>query len=560
MKSITQDMKYRQSLVSFAHKHGVSRASRKYNKARSYIYFWLSRYNGTIESLACRSRRPHSHPKQHTENEICLLRRMRRRNPDLGLCELWWRLREKGYTRTIVSMYRVLRRLNLQPAPAHKSKYVPKPYEQMLYPGQRVQIDVKHVPSACLVGNAKGQANRSHRISDCRLGRRSSAGGPPYPPPARPLPSAKLEAYTHLGWKSRSALPYYVKAMSDLEQYDYDLPRRLIAQAPLARRADARLLVVDRASGTFSHRHVRDLPEILLPGDCVVLNDTRVIPARLVGYRTQTRGHWEGLFLEANKEGMWRLLSKTRGRLAPGETVTLVNNEGQDDIRLCMGAPQAEGEWIVRPASTEDPMTILQRVGRVPLPPYIRKGEMVDADCEAYQTVYARNPGAVAAPTAGLHFTDALLERLAKAGVTLAWVTLHVGLGTFKPIVCDALSEHRMHAEWARVEEETVGRIKAARQRGGRVVAIGTTVVRVLETAARDGPLRPLAGRTDLFIRPPYEFKAVDALMTNFHLPRTTLLVLAYTFGGRELISRAYREAIREEYRFYSYGDAMLIL
>lgn len=150
-------MKYRQSLVSFAHKHGVSRASRKYNKARSTIYFWLSRYNGTIESLACRSRRPHSHPKQHTENELGLLRRMRRRNPDLGLCELWWHLREKGYTRTIVSMYRVLRRLNLQPAPAHKSKYTPKPYEQMLYPGQRVQIDVKYVPSACLSGDAKGQ-------------------------------------------------------------------------------------------------------------------------------------------------------------------------------------------------------------------------------------------------------------------------------------------------------------------------------------------------------------------------------------------------------------------
>lgn len=157
MESITQDMKYRQSLVSFAHKHGVSRASRKYNKARSTIYFWLSRYNGTIESLACRSRRPHSHPKQHTENELALLRRMRRRNPDLGLCELWWHLREKGYTRTIVSMYRILRRLSLQPAPAHKSKYVPKPYEQMLFPGQRVQIDVKYVPSTCLVGDAKGK-------------------------------------------------------------------------------------------------------------------------------------------------------------------------------------------------------------------------------------------------------------------------------------------------------------------------------------------------------------------------------------------------------------------
>ncbi len=290
------------------------------------------------------------------------------------------------------------------------------------------------------------------------------------------------------------------------------------------------------------------------------MNDTKVIPARLVGYRTNTGGRWEGLFLESTHEGLWRLISRTRGRLVPGETVTLLNPQGQDDIRLRMGVPQSEGEWIVRPESGEDAMTILQRVGRVPLPPYIRKGEMVDADREAYQTVFARTPGAVAAPTAGLHFTELLLQKIEKAGVSIAWLTLHVGVGTFKPIVSQTLGEHRMHAEWAQLSEETVGRIQAARQRGGRVVAVGTTVVRVLETAALDGPLRPFAGCTSLFIRPPYGFKAVDALLTNFHLPRTTLLVLAYTFGGRDLIARAYQEAIREEYRFYSYGDAMLIL
>lgn len=348
--------------------------------------------------------------------------------------------------------------------------------------------------------------------------------------------------------------------MAELDQYDYNLPRHLVAQAPLARRADARLLVVDRATDQFHHRYVRDLPEILLPGDCLVLNDTKVLPARLIGYRTATGGHWEGLFLEAAEGGLWRLLCKTRGRLTPGETVTLLDNEGKDDIRLAMGAPQAEGAWVVRPESSEDTLAILNRLGRVPLPPYIRKGEMVETDRDAYQTVYAKSPGAIAAPTAGLHFTDPLLKRLESLGVVLAWVTLHVGAGTFRPIVADALAEHRMHAEWAQVTPETVARIQNAKQRGGRIVAVGSTSVRVLETAAQGGELKAFAGTTDLFIRPPYQFKVVDALMTNFHLPRTTLLVLVYTFGGQERIARAYQEAIREEYRFFSYGDAMLIL
>jgi S-adenosylmethionine:tRNA ribosyltransferase-isomerase len=199
-------------------------------------------------------------------------------------------------------------------------------------------------------------------------------------------------------------------------------------------------------------------------------------------------------------------------------------------------------------------------VGRIPLPPYIRKGEMVDADRDSYQTVYARTPGAVAAPTAGLHFTHSLLERLERQGVTLAWVTLHTGLGTFRPIEVSSLDEHKMHSEWAHLSQEMVDRILACRSRGGRVVAVGTTSVRVLESAAADGQLKPFTGMTELFIRPPYQFKAVDALMTNFHLPRTTLLVLVQTFGGEKLIMQAYEEAIREEYRFYSYGDAMLII
>ncbi len=348
--------------------------------------------------------------------------------------------------------------------------------------------------------------------------------------------------------------------MSELSQYDYELPRHLVAQSPLARRADARLMVVDRARNSLAHKHVRDLPEILEPGDYLVLNDTRVVPARLLGFRTQTGGRWEGLFLESGEQGMWRVMCKTRGKLTPGETVTLVDTEGREDTLLHLAARQPEGVWIVRPESEEDTFALLERVGRVPLPPYIRRGEMVEADRRNYQTVFAREPGAVAAPTAGLHFTGPLLRLLEARGITIGWITLHVGVGTFRPIETERLADHRMHTEWARLGPEAVAQIEAARRRGGRVVAVGSTSLRVLETAASDGTLRPFTGHTDLFVRPPYRFRAVDALMTNFHLPRTTLLVLVRTFGGDELIRRAYEEAIREEYRFYSYGDAMLIL
>jgi len=348
--------------------------------------------------------------------------------------------------------------------------------------------------------------------------------------------------------------------MSELAQYDYELPPHLIAQTPLPHRADARLMVVDRSRNSLKHKHIRDLPEFIRPEDCLVLNDTRVVPARLVGFRTQTRGRWEGLFLESDDQGLWRVMCKTRGKLVPGETVTLLNVRGQEDVVLHLGTQEPGGVWIVRPESDEERFALLERVGRVPLPPYIRKGEMVESDRKRYQTVFARSPGAVAAPTAGLHFTESLLRRIEEAGTRLCWITLHVGLGTFRPIETDRLAEHRMHAEWAHIGHETVARIEAARSRGGRVVAVGSTSLRVLETAGSDGVLKPFAGQTDLFVRPPYEFQAVDALLTNFHLPRTTLLVLVRTFGGDDLMRRAYDEAIREEYRFYSYGDAMLIL
>jgi S-adenosylmethionine:tRNA ribosyltransferase-isomerase len=349
-------------------------------------------------------------------------------------------------------------------------------------------------------------------------------------------------------------------AMPELDQYDYELPRHLIAQFPVAHRSDARLMVVDRETQSLTHKHVRDLPEILLKGDCLVLNDARVLPARLVGFRSATRGHWEGLFIESSPEGLWKVVCKTRGRPVPGESITLLNAKGGEDIRVVLVSSESEGVWVVRLESNEATYAILDRVGRVPLPPYIRKGEMVESDRQNYQTVYAKTPGAVAAPTAGLHFTPALLQTLEKQGVSVCFLTLKVGLGTFRPILGESLAEHRMHAEWGQLAPEAVTKIQSARQRGGRVIAVGTTTVRILETAARDGELKPFTGATDLFIRPPYEFRAVDSLMTNFHLPRTTLLVLVRTFGGDELIARAYEEAIREEYRFYSYGDAMLIL
>jgi S-adenosylmethionine:tRNA ribosyltransferase-isomerase len=310
----------------------------------------------------------------------------------------------------------------------------------------------------------------------------------------------------------------------------------------------------------LAHAHVRDLPELLRRGDCLVLNDTRVVPARLLGHRTTTGGRWEGLFLESTQEGLWLVLCKSRGKIKSGETITLINAQGQDDIRILMGVNQLGGVWVVRPESKEDTFALLDRVGRVPLPPYIRAGEMVDTDRQNYQTVYARSPGAVAAPTAGLHFTEPLLRGLEHMGVVLCYLTLHVGPGTFRPINAESLDEHRMHAEWGHLRQETVDTILGCRQGGGRVVAVGTTSVRLLETAARDGALKPFSGKTELFIRPPFAFHAVDALLTNFHLPRTTLLVLVRTFAGNDLISRAYAEAIREEYRFYSYGDAMLIL
>ncbi|MBP87800.1 MAG: tRNA preQ1(34) S-adenosylmethionine ribosyltransferase-isomerase QueA [Planctomycetaceae bacterium] len=348
--------------------------------------------------------------------------------------------------------------------------------------------------------------------------------------------------------------------MTEIDYYDYDLPKELIAQQPLAQRADARLLVVDRADESIEHYHVRDLPDLLRPTDSLVLNDTQVIPARLVGYRTRTGGRWSGLFLSADERGAWKVLGQTRGKLEPGESITLQDEPLNDRFELRLLAKLDGGAWAVKPEVEGDPLSLLQQVGRVPLPPYIRGGEMHEDDRERYQTVYADKPGAVAAPTAGLHFTDTLLTTIQQKGIGLSHVTLHVGIGTFRPIAVETLAEHQMHAEWGSIDEEVAAELNERRAAGGRILAVGTTAVRVLETAATDVGLKAWQGETDIFIRPPYTFKAVDALMTNFHLPKSTLLVLVRTVGGDALLRRAYEEAIREEYRFYSYGDAMLIL
>jgi S-adenosylmethionine:tRNA ribosyltransferase-isomerase len=337
---------------------------------------------------------------------------------------------------------------------------------------------------------------------------------------------------------------------------DYDLPPHLIAQEPCPQRDRSRLLVIRRKDGTLAHRQFRDLPELLAPGDLVVLNDTRVVLARLLGRRARTGGKWEGLFLRELPGGTWELLCQTRGRLVEGEEIVVEPGP----LRLTLVARTEEGRWAARPSDPAPVFTLLQQYGHVPLPPYVRKGRAGAADTERYQTVYARRPGAVAAPTAGLHFTPEVFAELGRRGIAQAFVTLHVGLGTFQPIQAEDVTKHPMHREWGELPAATVEALLACRKRGGRVVAVGTTAVRVLETVAATGAPRPWSGETDLYIYPPYPFRAIDALVTNFHLPRTTLLLLAAAFAGADLLFRAYRTAVEQEYRFYSYGDAMLIL
>jgi S-adenosylmethionine:tRNA ribosyltransferase-isomerase len=347
-----------------------------------------------------------------------------------------------------------------------------------------------------------------------------------------------------------------------LETYDYPLPTELIAQEPLPRRDASRLLVVRRNDATISHRSIRDLPELLQPGDCLVLNNSRVLPARLFGIRTKTGGKWEGLFLSVADSWNWRLIGQTRGYLRPGETVTiraLNANAGQPDLILQMIDREEDGVWRMEPNLSGSPVELLPMYGIVPLPPYIERSA-TEMDRDRYQTTYATRPGSVAAPTAGLHLTPELLQQCRQHGVSTAEVTLHVGVGTFRPVSVDDLSQHIMHAEWCEISAETACRLTEVRSRGGRIVAVGTTSARTLEAAYAHSGWNGWTGETKLFIRPPYELQAVDALLTNFHLPKSTLLMLVSAFASIELIQRSYAAAIAERYRFFSYGDAMLIL
>jgi len=338
----------------------------------------------------------------------------------------------------------------------------------------------------------------------------------------------------------------------DLEFFDLASDR--IAQRPIEPRDAARLLVLHRTSGGIEHRVFRDIVEYLRPGDALVRNDTRVIPARFFCQR-RSGGRVEALFLHADGGG-WHVLLKASGRLRASEQLQVCNAR----VSLRLRQMRARGEWVVEPQPPIEPHDLLERVGQTPLPPYIRRDPTPDAqDRERYQTVYARRPGAVAAPTAGMHFTDRLLEQLEQRGVHLVDVTLHVGLGTFAPITADDLSRHEMHAEWYHVPQEAADALRAVRHGGGRIIAVGTTSARVLESLGPQGP-HPDQGWTRLFIYPPYEFRNVDVLLTNFHLPGSTLLALVMAFAGEEATRQAYFEAIKRGYRFYSYGDAMLVV
>ncbi len=351
--------------------------------------------------------------------------------------------------------------------------------------------------------------------------------------------------------------------MDELSFYDYDLPPELIAREPLPRRDDSRMLVIDRRTEALQHQSVRELPEILRPGDRLVLNDTQVVPARLFGYRAATGGKWEGLFLGTLPSGQWRLIGHAGGKLRAGDVLVVVpahDTQPRGELTLGLVECDDEGIWTARPSSELPPLELLGRFGTVPLPPYMRRKLGSAVDWDRYQTAYARRPGAIAAPTAGLHFTPQLLAECQRRGIDRSFVTLHVGIGTFRPVAVERLEDHVMHSEWCEVPEETCGELQATRRSGGRIIAVGTTTVRTLETCGRDGSFRPWRGETGLFIRPPHEFRGVDALLTNFHLPRSTLFVLVCAFGGIELIRRAYESAVRERYRFYSYGDSMLIL
>jgi S-adenosylmethionine:tRNA ribosyltransferase-isomerase len=332
--------------------------------------------------------------------------------------------------------------------------------------------------------------------------------------------------------------------------FHYELPTELIAQEPLARRSDSQLLCYDRQSGRLSDRQFSDLPDLLNPDDLLVFNNTEVIPARLYGVKA-SGGKVE--ILVERLTGKQDCLAQVRASKSPKPGGILILEDGS---RLLVKGRQ--DSFFHLQAENGDLMGLLQRFGHIPLPPYITR-EDTEGDRRRYQTVFAESPGAVAAPTAGLHFDQNLLDRLEAAGIRSTTVTLHVGAGTFQPVRVDKIEDHLMHAEWLEVPQSACDAIAATKARGGRVIAVGTTAVRSLETAAQNGSLAPFSGDSRIFIYPPYEFRVVDAMITNFHLPESTLLMLVSAFAGHEQSLAAYRHAVAQRYRFFSYGDAMLL-
>ena len=333
----------------------------------------------------------------------------------------------------------------------------------------------------------------------------------------------------------------------------FDLPEELIAQTPLERRDSSRLLHLDKVTGELEHRHFYDLLDYLREGDCMVFNDSRVLPARLIGTRP-TGGSVELVLLRDLGEGRWECLSRPGRKTRPGTEILFGNGE----LKATVESVAEGGNRIVRFDYEGIFLEVLERLGKMPLPPYI-KAEL--ADQERYQTVYSREVGSAAAPTAGLHFTNELLDSIRAKGVKIAFVTLHVGLGTFRPVKADSILEHHMHSELCMMCEETAQILNQTRKNGGRVICVGTTSCRTLESlAGEDGSFAAGSKWTDIFIYPGYQFKAMDGLITNFHLPESTLVMLVSAFAGREKVLNAYAEAVRERYRFFSFGDAMCIM
>ena len=335
--------------------------------------------------------------------------------------------------------------------------------------------------------------------------------------------------------------------------FDFYLPEELIAQTPLERRDSSRLLTLDKCTGEIAHRHFYELPQLLRPGDCLVLNNSRVLPARLIGHRLPGGGACEVLLLTDKGDGLWECLVRPGRMLKRGAQVSF----GEGCLTATVEAEASGGNRLVRFHYQGIFLEVLEELGKMPLPPYIKE-ELQDN--ERYQTVYSKINGSAAAPTAGLHFTPELLRQIQEMGVKLCYVTLHVGLGTFRPVKAEDISEHEMHSEYCMIPEETARTINETKRNGGRVICVGTTSCRTVESfAAEDGTLKESAGWTSIFIYPGYRFKVLDALVTNFHLPQSTLIMLVSALAGREHVLSAYEEAVKERYRFFSFGDAMFI-